>query len=637
MDVLFAVLPFAALKHPSLGVSLLKAHALRKGLKAEVAYFNFQLAEWIGQELYETLELGGPSDGPVQRHSTEALIGEWFFADLVFGDRLPPPEDYIFRFVRPDPARAEFSERIFGARSRNREYIEHCVETIARRQPRVVGLTTTFDQTCACIAVAQRLKKLPTPPLIVMGGANCEGEMGFELARAFPCVDYVCTGEGDAVFPALLEQVFDDAEPSPITGLVQADGPFTVPSAVKDLDELPLPDFDDYFRVYGESSFRESVRPEVLFETSRGCWWGAKQHCTFCGLNGNTMAYRSKSAEKVIEELREVCSRYDVHRIQCVDNILDMNYFRTFFPRLLQSGLDVDLFFDTKANLKLEHVRMLRQARVRSILPGIESFSNPILRLMRKGSTGAQNIQVLRWCTEFEIHVIWTFLYGFPGEPPEEYARMAELVPLLTHLQPPSYCLPVQLDRFSPYFNEPERFGIQHVRPTKAYGNIFPFEAKSIWEMAYFFDFEFQDRRDPVEYAGDLIEAVSRWSQTSRKEGQPRLDLYQSADVLYIRDSRQVAIRPLHVLDGLSASVYSLCDSVRTLNGLSRTLVGHADLEDIKTVLQDLVAARLMAEIDGQFISLAIPRNRPASKAAEQGQERLVSEPGDPASHLVQL
>jgi ribosomal peptide maturation radical SAM protein 1 len=617
MDIVLAVLPFAGLKHPSLALSLFKRTAVSLGLRTRVSYFNFKLAEWIGRDLYDALELGGNASGPVQRHSTEALIGEWFFSNLVFDDGLPPSPEYISKFVASDPGRAPFIDRLLSARESNGAYISRCVDEIRRYRPRLVGLTSTFDQTCACLAVARRLKQLPDPPTIVMGGANCEGEMGYELARCFPYLDYVCTGEGDNVFPALVRRLFHGVNEGPIEGLVTAGGPFTTPSLVRDLDTLPTPDYDDYFEAVSQSPLRAAVRPEVLFETSRGCWWGAVQHCTFCGLNGNTMAYRSKSSERLIQELSEVSTRYGVQRIQCVDNILDMKYFRTFFPRLIESGLDLDFFFDTKANLKLDHVRMLRQARVRSILPGLESLSNPILRLMRKGTTGAQNIQTLRWCSEFGIQVIWSFLYGFPNEPSDEYESMSRVIPLLAHLQPPSYCIPVQLDRFSPYFNQSAEMGVTNVRPIDAYTYIFPFTGEKLRKLAYFFDFDFQDGRDPLSYAQVLIDQVLRWSQEA--SAGPRLDLYQSDATLIVADSRACALRRFHVLDGFTAEVYLACDSVQTLTGLTRKL--PATLDDIRMVLDDLIEQKLMIEIEGQYISLAVLRNRKEISATTPREE----------------
>jgi hypothetical protein len=51
--------------------------------------------------------------------------------------------------------------------------------------------------------------------------------------------------------------------------------------------------------------------------------------------------------------------------------------------------------------------------------PGIESLGTPILALMRKGITGLQNARLLKWCAESGIHVFWSVIYGFPGEPAE--------------------------------------------------------------------------------------------------------------------------------------------------------------------------------------------------------------------------
>jgi radical SAM superfamily enzyme YgiQ (UPF0313 family) len=43
-----------------------------------------------------------------------------------------------------------------------------------------------------------------------------------------------------------------------------------------------------------------AVETTLLFETSRGCWWGEHSHCTFCGLNGSTMLYRSMAPENTL-------------------------------------------------------------------------------------------------------------------------------------------------------------------------------------------------------------------------------------------------------------------------------------------------------------------------------------------------
>src|SRR4030095_16127246 len=72
------------------------------------------------------------------------------------------------------------------------------------------------------------------------------------------------------------------------------------------LDETPLPRFEEYFDRLAKTSFATELDADVqlVYESARGCWWGAKSHCTFCGLNGSSMAFRSKSPARVVQELR---------------------------------------------------------------------------------------------------------------------------------------------------------------------------------------------------------------------------------------------------------------------------------------------------------------------------------------------
>src|SRR5512144_1002972 len=106
------------------------------------------------------------------------------------------------------------------------------------------------------------------------------------------------------------------------------------------------------------------------------------------------------------------------------------------------------LFYEVKSNLRKEQVKQLRDAGITEIQPGIESFSDAVLKLMRKGVSALQNIQLLKWCKEFGVQPRWNVLWGFPGEAGEEYERMAAMIPLLAHLPPPVSASGLRLDRF---------------------------------------------------------------------------------------------------------------------------------------------------------------------------------------------
>ena len=353
--------------------------------------------------------------------------------------------------------------------------------------------------------------------------------MGLQIIRSFPSIDYVCTGEADASFPDFMGRLLRGEGPISVAGIVGRHGgvSLTHPEMVRDLDALPIPDFSDYFAQLDGSSLKASIKPELRFESSRGCWWGAKSHCTFCGLNGKTMAFRSKSPERVIRELRHYALTYPVDTIGAVDNILDLRYIQEVFPRLKASGITLTLMYETKVNLSFDQLSTLRDGGVRVLQPGIESFSNEVLRLMRKGCTGLQNIQFLRWCDELGIFPIWNLLYGFPGESPAEYELTARLLPTISHLTPPASCGQFRLDRFSPMYMHPEEFGLAGVRPHCAYYYVFPLGRNGLARLAYYFEFDYADGRDPKSYASRVEGEVARWTSLSRQpaERRPVLDL----------------------------------------------------------------------------------------------------------------
>jgi ribosomal peptide maturation radical SAM protein 1 len=605
MDVLLAVMPFADIGRPSIGVALLSAEAKRCGLSAAVEYFNITLAEEIGDEIYETIANGFPP---------ESLLGEWFFSDILFGDQIPHYSDYFSKILRLGSSNARLKEALLSARGRGRRFIETCVESIVERQPKVVGFTTTFHQTCACLAVARRLKELQSPPIIIFGGANCEAEMGLQLVKSFDWVDYASLGEGERIFSRFLSDIYQGRQPTGLPGLAtKQDAVATAPEMVANLDDLPIPDYEDYFERQQISGLLSRPKPHLVMETSRGCWWGMKQHCTFCGLNGKTMNFRSKSQVRAIAEIRELVERFGIKQIECVDNILDMKYIPTFFDTLKQSDLQLELFYEVKANLRYDQLAAMRSGGVRAIQPGIESFSSHVLQLMRKGCTALQNIQLLRWCEELAIQVGWNILTGFPGELASDYAQMAELIALVTHLQPPATCSPLRLDRFSPYFARPAEFGIAKVRPSAAYYYVFPLSRRELSNLAYFFDFDYMDGREPLDYTARLGRQVRCWIESRSAEcNRPQLDAEFTQSGITVRDTRAVNVAPIHHLTGTAAEVYARCDSVQGEAFLIRRFP-PSYRDEVEKSIEKLKSAKLLIEQDNHLLSLAVFRNRECS------------------------
>ncbi|HVM02225.1 MAG TPA: RiPP maturation radical SAM C-methyltransferase, partial [Acidimicrobiales bacterium] len=614
--VLLVSMPFGALERPSLGLGLLAARLAGDGVDCDTRYLGFTFAEFAGVAEYLWVAGGLPYT---------AFAGDWAFTASLYGPRPDADASYVDEVLRGEWGLDDDAvRRLLRLRAYCEPFLDHCLGAVPWARYGVVGFTSTFEQNIASLALARRVKHAHPGVTVVFGGANWEGSMGEELHRRFPFVDVVCSGEADESFPALVGALAAGRRDlGAIPGLVWRDGAATRVNGparpVEDLDALPVPDFDPYFRELEASPAGGSLAPSLLVETARGCWWGARSHCTFCGLNGGAMGFRSKSAGRALAEVRALAERHGIGRVNVTDNILDMRYFRTLLPMLAGEGLGVRLFYEVKANLTHAQVRQLALAGVEEVQPGIESMSDHVLALMRKGTTALRNLQLLKWCREFGIRADWNVLYGFPGETAGDYRDMVALLEPATFLDPPTAYGPIRLDRFSPYHDDPAAFGMVAVRPMRPYRHLYPFPPASLDRIAYYFEFDYGDGREADAYAAPAIELVRRWMAEGRR-GELWAFTGPGGDVVV--DDRRPGSECTTRLSGWRAAVFSACDRAQPLAdvaGLAAGLgVGAAELAGF---LGTCVRRRLMLVRGGSC--LALPVHRPARLDAAARPRRL--------------
>lgn len=600
-------MPFASFKIPAIGVSLLKASLERIGISSKIYYFNINFAKKIGPKLYNKIAEG--------EYSGSSLIGELIFADAVnetFSCESKQLHKILYKVFNEH--NSESTEKnidhnvkeITELEQQIIPFIEGCKLEILRQRPKLIGFTSTFHQNCASLALAKAIKAQIDIP-IIFGGANCEGEMGATLLKVAPWIDFICSGEGDIAFVEFMKTFLKQKQyEHKINGIITRESNIfetVLTNPVMDMDCLPYPNFDDYFEAYQLIGFKFS--PGLVIETSRGCWWGEKFQCTFCGLNGLTMRYRSKSTQRVLNELKYLIKKYNNARFQVVDNIMDLKYIDTLFP--ISSEFKAELFYETKSNLSKDQLLIMKNAGVVRIQPGIESLSDIVLRIMKKGVTALHNIQTLKWCKEINISVAWNLLYGFPKEPPEEYAHMAEIIPMLTHLQPPSFFSKIILDRFSPYFMEPLQNGLINIHPVIAYDYIYPFGEEYTRKIAYHFDFKYSDDRDPSNYVENLREKIYEWKKIW-KEGIPVLNMYHKRNQIIVTDTRPCALQRFHILSKETAKIYETCDAIHSVQSILIAINKQYPLiieEDVQRILHDMLDKKLMISINDKYLSLA--------------------------------
>ncbi len=610
--VALVTMPFSYSKFPSIQLGTLSALLKSQGIGARTYHGNLQFAHRIGVPLYEIL------------CEKRGLLGEWLFSALLFRDN-PKRQEYpqVFQPVFEETAREAgcsvgFLKDI--AATIAPQFLTSLLTQVDWGQYQVVGFTSTFDQNVASLSLAKLIKDIYPDVRIVFGGANFDGEMGLEHFRAFPWIDYVVVGEGEHVFPTLVKQILLDDSAAPPPGVAyRQDGQIRLApneKLVTGFQQLPPPDYDDYFSELQDLAGQAStgLNRILLYEGSRGCWWGEKHHCTFCGLNAQAMTFRAKSPEQVASELDYLSSRYDTTRFRLVDNIIDMKYVDGLFGQLAKRHVDLDVFMETKSNLSKQQIQTLAQGGVKCMQPGIESLSKAQLQEMDKGVSPLQNIQCLKWSRYYNLDVSWNILLGFPRETDADYQRQLDLIPSLFHLQPPESTARFWLERFSPYFKWPERYGIRLTGPGLAYGYVYDERQVDLNKIAYDFEYDIDWKVSHSLYE-EFIRLVQEWKSRYGSPNRPFLYFSKALSYLTVFDGRKPTPTSER-FDGTFGFILEFCnDQPKSFEQIRKGLQEHGSspidqsIQPLADVLQVLTGKRLLYEEGGRFFTLALPVN----------------------------
>jgi ribosomal peptide maturation radical SAM protein 1 len=602
-------MPFSYAKYPSIQLGTLSALLKSQGIDVDCHYLNVRFAHLIGVELHESI------------CEKRALFGEWLFSSLLFRDN-PQRAEYPRLFKPVFEQIAQESGKPIGyfeemATRIAPQFLTWALTAINWGQYKLVGFTSTFDQNVASLTMAKLIKDLYPDVTIVFGGANFDGEMGLEHLRAFPFIDYVVIGEGEQTFLPLVRQILEGNTERVPDGVAYRQGDrirFTPNLALfSDFGKTGPPDYDDYYRLLSElGQTAQGLDRILLYEGSRGCWWGEKHHCTFCGLNAQSMKFRAKKPEQVLREIADLSQRYDAVRFRLVDNIIDMAYIEELFGKLAADHCDLDIFIETKSNLQKRQIKTLAVGGVKCMQPGLESLSLNQLRAMDKGVTPIQNIICLKWSLYYHITVLWNLLLGFPGETDEDYQRQIELIPSLLHLQPPEATGKFWLQRFSPYFTKPHEYGVRITGPGMVYEYVYDARQVDLKKIAYDFEYELDNCLvDPHLYQ-ELVAAIENWQRVHKAGDKPFLYYSKAPSYVTIYDGRSPNAPTRRRYEGLAALVIEICnESAKNMEQIRTAAAGRTDCSDaiLQPILNDLTAQRILYEERGKYFTLALPEN----------------------------
>ena len=599
-------MPSLSGRFPSFQLALLKPTLERAGIPVQPFSLFMYLGSHIGWRLNEALAEVWPS-----------MVGEWIWTKAAFGDEVDADRDEYFetydRVFRAICDRAGCTiDDIRRIRSEAAPaFIDYCVETVDWSRFGLIGFSVVFQQLLASIAMAKALKQRYPEIPIIMGGAGLEDDIADEVIRNCPQIDYVHCGDAELSFPEMVRRLYRSEPMRGLRGILHRDGGDVISEGrapnFADMNSTPVPDFDEYFYARNEGGYvhfddaREVLLP---LETARGCWWGMKNHCTFCGLNRSGMEFRAKDAENVIAQLEALSRRYGIFHFNAIDNILAPEYVDKLFGRLAQANTDIRIHYEIRPSLSRTQLREMRRGGLFSVQPGVESLSTRILKIMKKHTTGMRNVELIKWCTYYGIHNFYNILVRFPGETPEDYQVQCDVIAKIPHLQPPYAIVKARADRGSPMYSEPESQSITRLRPAACYEYIFPKARFNLDRVSYYFDHEIENTVADQEY-DEIFSLVADWQDRWQNTRLPYLKYRKSWSSVVIDDGRNGRAHSSTYSDG-PAALYEYCADARTADDLATRFGNETWFE---AALSEFVEKNLMIFLDRRYLSLALPEN----------------------------
>lgn len=542
-DILLIVPPFGSMNDIALGPLSLQAVAREKGYKTDVLFLNILLASIIGVEAYEKIH-----DAPLFR-----MLGERLFARSAHG--LPPlgknPAGCADEAASLSGKETDVKMFYYGQQDFDLEgcleiehvckaFIEEAVSIITSLDYKIIGCTTCIaGQTNCSIALFNGIKKQCPETITIIGGSNCDGQKAEGIATLSTAVDYIFSGESETAFLDFLTAV--ETQKLPAHRIIKGE-------PLQDLDSLPLPGYniclDQAVRFLGDSALK-TIR--IWYETSRGCWWAQKSKCTFCGITNRS--YRQKTINKTLGDIKKIGALYPGKMLFMADDIMPTSYQKELVPVITDEEGLPELAYQLKADLDLQALIRFKKAKITAILPGVESFSTPMLKLMNKGSgiTTRQNLLVLRNARSVGIYCDWFLLWGVPGDTLADYRQTLSILPLIRHLQPPRRFQAIMFIPFSPFFDRQQEYKIEHLRPWAVFNMIYP-EGADIEKLANYYIGDFPSAgRDNPEIIREIAKKIDLWNKTWQHS---RLVMTSVLDSYVIHDDRGLyEKKKTHVLE----------------------------------------------------------------------------------------
>jgi len=330
---------------------------------------------------------------------------------------------------------------------RNPEETEKMVlNKIGEFKLHLLGITCALNEINYLLCFTKKVKKeFPELKIMVGGPAPTTSP---EIFLKEGIIDFVVRGEGEKIALNLVKSIEEGNEPENVLGVSYIRNGKIIHNPpqplIDNLDSIPRPAYEkinmEQYNSMHEWVIRGFPLKGVFVMTSRGCPFG----CTFCGasvVHGKKVRYRSP--ENVYNEIRFLKEKYGVEGIFFCDDTFLLNKKHVLGICDVMKGLNMLWScFSRVDTIDEELLKIMKRSGCIQMDFGVESGSNRILKIIKKGTTVEQTRKAFKLCKKYKFRTFINIMMGFPTESESE---MFETFYLAKELNADAYILSIAM------------------------------------------------------------------------------------------------------------------------------------------------------------------------------------------------
>lgn len=299
------------------------------------------------------------------------------------------------------------------------------------KHPLCVGVTSmTGRQIGYALEIASYVREISRVP-VVWGGIH--GSLLPESTLENEFIDILVIGEGEITFFEVVKALSNKTGLGGIPGIWYKEKSQIIKNRnrpfcdLNSLHEVPLSliGMENYLPIFmGRRTF--------YIETSRGC----VNQCAFCynAIYNNTK-WRAFSAERVIQELKNLSTHFNIGSFYIVDDnfFVDLRRALTIAKGIIDEKLDIfweaqGITINSAMRMDDDYLEILVASGMKKVHFGVESGSEDMLRAVNKNIKINDVSAVNKQWSRYDIVVQYNFMCGFPGETIDDIRKTKDLI-----------------------------------------------------------------------------------------------------------------------------------------------------------------------------------------------------------------